>query len=81
MTSPRAGVAQTDLDTPALCLDLDVLEENIRRVAALCADAGVAWRPHVKGHRSGWIGAKEVASGAVGLTCGEEAPRSGRAGG
>ncbi len=66
---PRLGCSRDELDTPALCVDLDVMEENIRRVAASCATAGVAWRPHVKGHRAGAIGAREVAAGAIGLTC------------
>lgn len=67
--APRLGCSRDELDTPALCLDLDVMEENIRRIAQACSEAGVAWRPHVKGHRSGVIGAREVAAGAVGLTC------------
>jgi D-serine deaminase-like pyridoxal phosphate-dependent protein len=66
---PPLGCSIDDLDTPALCLDLDVMEENIRRVAAACSAAGVSWRPHVKGHRSGAIGAREIAAGAIGLTC------------
>ena len=67
--SPSLGCSRDDLDTPALCIDLDLMEENIRRVAAACGEAGVSWRPHVKGHRCGAIGAREVAAGAIGLTC------------
>ena len=66
---PPLGCGPDDLETPALCLDLDVMEENIRRIALACSEAGVAWRPHVKGHRSGAIGSKELAAGAIGLTC------------
>ncbi len=66
---PPLGSSRADLDTPALCLDLDVMDENIRRVAAACDDAGVSWRPHVKGHRSPLIGARQMAAGAIGLTC------------
>lgn len=66
---PPLGCSRDELDTPALCLDLDVMEENIRRIAAACSAAGIAWRPHVKGHRSPSIGAREVAAGAIGLTC------------
>lgn len=67
--TPPPGCSPDDLDTPALCLDLDVMEENMRRITAACRAADVAWRPHVKGHRSGWIGAREIAAGAGGLTC------------
>jgi D-serine deaminase-like pyridoxal phosphate-dependent protein len=63
------GCTKDDLDTPALCLDLDVMDDNIRLVVEACRAAGVAWRPHVKGHRCGAIGAREVAAGAIGLTC------------
>ena len=67
--SPLLGCSPDELDTPALCVDLDVMEENIRRIARSCNEAGVAWRPHVKGHRSGVIGKRELEGGAVGLTC------------
>jgi len=63
------GCTKDELDTPALCLDLDVMDENIGLVVEACGAAGVAWRPHVKGHRCGAIGAREVAAGAIGLTC------------
>jgi len=66
---PALGCTADDLDTPALCLDLDALERNIRRLAAACAAEGVSWRPHVKGHRSGPIAAMEIAAGAIGVTC------------
>jgi D-serine deaminase-like pyridoxal phosphate-dependent protein len=66
---PPLGCQRDDLDTPALCIDLDLMDANIRRVADACASAGVSWRPHVKGHRCGAIGVREVAAGAVGLTC------------
>ena len=66
---PSPGCSRDDLETPALCIDLDLMEENIRRVAAACSAAGASWRPHVKGHRSGAIGARQVAAGAIGLTC------------
>src|SRR5262249_23602822 len=33
----------------------------------LADDAGVALRPHVKGHKSAWIGARQLAAGATGL--------------
>lgn len=66
---PALGCGKDELDTPALCLDLDVMDENVRRIVAACTSAGVAWRPHVKGHRCGAIGAREVSAGAIGLTC------------
>lgn len=66
---PTLGCSLDELETPALCLDLDVMEENVRRIARACSQAGVAWRPHVKGHRAGAIGLRELEAGAIGLTC------------
>jgi len=67
--TPTLGCTKDDLDTPALCLDLDVMDENIRRISAECRGKGVNWRPHVKGHKVGSIGKAEVDAGALGLTC------------
>lgn len=66
---PPLGSTKDELDTPALCLDLDVMDRNMGLVAEACRAAEVSWRPHVKGHRCGAIGAMEVAAGAIGLTC------------
>jgi D-serine deaminase-like pyridoxal phosphate-dependent protein len=57
------------LDTPALLVDLDILEANIAHVAAVCRDNGVAWRPHFKGHKTLEIARKQIAAGAIGITC------------
>lgn len=65
----QPGCSIDDIDTPALCLDLDRLEENIAAVADECRAAGVAWRPHSKGHKSPQIAALELAAGALGITC------------
>lgn len=66
---PALGCSLDDLDTPALCLDLDILESNIRSVAATCQEHGVNWRPHCKGHKVPAIAQKEISAGAIGITC------------
>ena len=66
---PLTGQTVTVLDTPALIVDLDVLEANIARIAKLCRDNGVNWRPHVKGNKTVEIVRKELAAGAIGITC------------
>ena len=43
---------KAELDTPALLVDLDVMEANIAHVARACRAAGVNWRPHVKSHKT-----------------------------
>lgn len=63
------GLKQSELDTPVLLVDLDKLERNIERTAALLKDAGVSWRPHTKGQKVPAIAHKEIAAGAIGVTC------------
>ncbi|HVX15570.1 MAG TPA: DSD1 family PLP-dependent enzyme [Pirellulales bacterium] len=67
--TPPLGCTKADLDTPALCLDLDIMEENIRAMAETCARHGVGWRPHAKGHKVAAIAKAEIDAGAIGVTC------------
>lgn len=57
-----------EIDTPAVIVDLDVMERNIRRMAELAAGRGIALRPHIKTHKSVWIAKKQLEAGAVGIT-------------
>jgi len=57
------------LDTPALLLDLDAMACNIARMAQFAADRGVGLRPHVKTHKSVEIARRQLAAGAIGLSC------------
>jgi D-serine deaminase-like pyridoxal phosphate-dependent protein len=63
-----ATLAAADLDTPAVTILLDRLENNIERVQRMVAAAGRRNRPHVKTHKIPAIGKMQVAAGAVGLT-------------
>ena len=54
--------------TPALLLDLDVLERNLSRMADRCARLGVALRPHIKTHKCLEIAQRQRALGARGIT-------------
>src|SRR5512143_2815781 len=47
----RSGVSKWDLDTPALCVDLDKMERNLATLKAKLASTGVASRPHAKTHK------------------------------
>ena len=58
-----------ELETPALLVDLDVLEANLAEMAAVAARAGVRLRPHTKTHKSPEIARMQVAAGAAGITC------------
>ena len=57
------------LNTPSLILDLDLLEENIAKMARLCARQAIALRPHAKTHKSIEIARRQLAAGAIGICC------------
>jgi D-serine deaminase-like pyridoxal phosphate-dependent protein len=63
------GTPKDELDTPALLIDLDLFESNVRQAADLCRQHGVSWRPHAKCHKSPDIGRRLIEAGAIGLTC------------
>ena len=58
-----------DIDTPALVLDLDVCEHNIRRFQRLFDGLGVGFRPHIKTHKIPELAHWQVDAGAIGITC------------
>lgn len=58
-----------DLDTPAIVVDLDIMEANIERAQRYLDDHGIANRPHIKTHKIPDIARLQMASGAVGITC------------
>ena len=57
-----------DLDTPALYVDLDVLERNIAQMQEQCRRWGVGLRPHVKTHKIPEIARLQLDAGAIGIT-------------
>lgn len=58
-----------EIGTPALVVDLDVVERNIAKTQALCDAAGVANRPHIKTHKSTRLMQMQLDAGAKGITC------------
>jgi 3-hydroxy-D-aspartate aldolase len=59
----------SQLETPALILDLDVFEENIKTMKLLLEPLGLALRPHYKSHKCTVIAHRQIAEGAKGITC------------
>lgn len=57
-----------ELETPAVLIDLDVLEKNLNHTAELARNAGVKLRPHCKTHKSVWLAKKQLELGACGIT-------------
>jgi D-serine deaminase-like pyridoxal phosphate-dependent protein len=57
-----------ELSTPAVLVDLDVLERNVARMAELARRHDVRLRPHAKTHKAAMISRLQLAAGAVGLS-------------
>ncbi len=65
----RIGDPLSAVDTPALILDLDSFEDNLRSMQGLADRHGVALRPHAKAHRCPEVSLRQLALGAVGICC------------
>lgn len=57
-----------EVDTPALILDLDVVEENIAAMAAFFRDRPQKLRPHFKTPKTPEIARRQLEAGAIGIT-------------
>jgi len=59
-----------ELDTPALLLDLDICERNLKQMAAFFADRPAQLRPHFKNHKCTALARRQLDAGsAIGMTC------------
>ena len=58
-----------DIDTPALVVDLDVFERNLSAMAAYFRGRRAQLRPHSKSHKCPEIARRQLAAGAIGITC------------
>ena len=63
------GANYLDLDTPSLLLDLDVLENNIAKMAEFISDVPCSLRAHSKSHKCPTIAHMQIAAGAIGICC------------
>jgi D-serine deaminase-like pyridoxal phosphate-dependent protein len=64
------GLPVTELETPALCLDLDAYRRNAARMADyIIGTHHLAWRPHMKGQKVPELARELTAAGALGVTC------------
>lgn len=61
------NVSKWELDTPALCVDLDLLEANLDHMAATMSANGIASRPHAKTHKCPTIAQMQMDRGSVGI--------------
>ena len=67
---PAAPRLPDGLDTPALVIDLDIVERNSRRLGDALAARGIALRPHAKTHKSVALARIQLEAGARGITVG-----------
>lgn len=58
----------SQLDTPAVVVDLDVMERNLSRMADYSRTHNLLLRPHTKSHKIPELAKRQVASGATGIT-------------
>jgi len=57
-----------DIDTPALLLDLDAVEDNITSMQRLLEGSHVRLRPHFKTPKCPEVARMQLAAGAIGIT-------------
>jgi D-serine deaminase-like pyridoxal phosphate-dependent protein len=67
--SVERGVSKWDLETPALCVDLQKLEQNVAAMQAALKKYGQGSRPHAKTHKCAAIAKYQLATGSIGICC------------
>jgi len=63
------GTPKEELDTPALLIDLDVMERNIETASRFFQGVGADLRPHTKTHKTPILSHRQMAAGAIGICC------------
>jgi D-serine deaminase-like pyridoxal phosphate-dependent protein len=58
-----------EVDTPALVIDVDAFEHNLRKMAEMAEEFDIRLRPHAKTHKSPIIARRQIELGAVGVCC------------
>jgi D-serine deaminase-like pyridoxal phosphate-dependent protein len=65
----QPGDGLKDIDTPALLVDLEKFEGNLKKMMTAAARAKVRVRPHAKTHKCAEIARRQIEAGAVGVCC------------
>lgn len=60
---------RSQIRTPALLVDMDVMERNLSTMAAFFAEGPTRLRPHYKNHKCVALARRQLAAGAIGITC------------
>src|SRR5688572_1606389 len=61
------NLTKSNVPTPALILDLDAFESNLKTMSEHCRRAGCGFRPHAKTHKCPEIAKRQMAVGANGI--------------
>ncbi|UCD72682.1 MAG: DSD1 family PLP-dependent enzyme [Candidatus Bathyarchaeota archaeon] len=69
MTEETLDIEIDQIDTPALIIDLELMENNIASMAKFFEGADADLRPHSKTHKIPVIAHKQIAAGAKGICC------------
>lgn len=69
MNKSLIGLEKCAIPTPALLVDLDKMEQNIKKMAQFFQDKKANLRPHIKTHKTPAIAHKQIKAGAIGVTC------------
>ena len=65
----KKGIKITEIDTPSIIVDLNLVEENIKKMQDFANDNNVSMRPHSKTNKSPYWAKKQVNAGAIGICC------------
>ncbi|WP_413220430.1 D-TA family PLP-dependent enzyme [Tritonibacter mobilis] len=57
------------IDTPAVLVDLNIAEANVRAFQDYCDSHGLQLRPHIKTHKLPRLAEYQIEQGAFGITC------------
>jgi D-serine deaminase-like pyridoxal phosphate-dependent protein len=64
----EVGINVRDVSTPAVVIDLDVVERNLVRMTDYCSTHRIGLRPHTKTHKTIEAARRQLELGAIGLT-------------
>ncbi|WP_162416724.1 DSD1 family PLP-dependent enzyme [Cyclobacterium roseum] len=67
MESDEIGLSKWELETPSLCLELEVMESNLKKVHQKLQGTGIGVRPHIKTHKTPALARMQMEAGAVGV--------------
>src|SRR5260370_21669689 len=62
-------IFKEDPPRPCMVVDQEIFNSNLKKMADLCTKTGIHLRAHVKVHKSTEIARRQLALGAIGLTC------------